>query len=107
MGRLSGLTSKRSIAEALFLEADRDRHQELIDYALFLIREHEDHAPRIDTGEWTITAQEKIDDLRDSLNTDNPHPLRRVEIAHPTLEHREYGAHLERFTGPFPWEKDQ
>ena len=97
----------RTIAEALFLEADRDRHQELIDFALDLIRDHEDHAPRIDSGEWAITAQERVDDLRDSLNIDNPYPLRRVDIMHPNLECREYGARLEPFTGPFPWEKDQ
>ncbi|MCO5730113.1 hypothetical protein [Rhizobium sp. SSA_523] len=95
--------AERSIAERLFLEADQARHQELIDFALDLIRDHEDHAPRIDTGEWTIEAQERIDDLRNLLNLIVDPPLRQVCIVHPTLEHRKYAVHLQPFTGPFPW----
>jgi hypothetical protein len=93
---------EQSIAERLFLEADRDRHQELLDLALDLIRDHEDHAPRIDTGEWSITAQEKIDDLRQHLNIDNPRPLRRVQLDHDSRG--DWYAILDPYPRPFPWD---
>lgn len=92
----------RTIAEALFRDADRARHQELIDLALDLIRDHEDHAPRIDTGEWSIHAQEQIDDLRDFLNLTTDPPLRRVQL--DTDARGDWYAILDALPRPFPWE---
>lgn len=74
-----------SIGEALFREADTARHQELIDLALDLIRDHEAHAPLIDTGEWVIAAQERVDDLQDFLNLTTDPPLRRVVIDYDNI----------------------
>ena len=97
------MTTARTIAEHLFLEADRARHQELIDLALDLIRDHEDHAPRIDTGEWAIGAQERLDDLRDFLNLTTDPPLRRVQI--DCDARGDWCAILDAPPRTFPWEK--
>lgn len=72
------MTSARSIAEALFLEADLAYHDDLIYSAQRMIDEYRDHAPRIDSGEGLITVQERLDDERDLLNQAADPPLRRV-----------------------------
>jgi CO/xanthine dehydrogenase Mo-binding subunit len=94
-----------SIGEALFREVDKARHQELIDLALELIRDHEAHAPRIDTGEWVISAQERVDDLQDFLNLTADPPLRRVEIDYDSGVRR-WCAILEPSTHPLMGKKD-
>lgn len=95
--------AERTIAEALFLEADLARHDDLIWFANYRLRKYRDRAPRIDTGEGLISVQEAIDDERDALNQHEDPPLRRVTIDYD--EHGKPIAVLEPFTGPFPWEQ--
>ena len=97
------MTSTRSIAEALFLEADLAYHDDLIYSAQHMIDEYRDHAPRIDSGEGLITVQDRLDDERELLNKTADPPLRRVTIEWD--DGVDYWAPLlEPFPGPFPWE---
>lgn len=97
--------AERTIAEVLFLEADLARHDDLIWTAQRLINDHQDHAPRIDSGEWTIRAEEEVEDERQTLNQTEDPPLRPVTIE---WDHNVgyWAPFLEPYPRPYPWEKD-
>jgi hypothetical protein len=92
---------ERPIAEVLFLEADRERHADLLYMARAYLERYMENRPRIDSGEGLINVQEKIDDEQWLQNETESPPLRRVTIEY---EDGKPVAVLEPFPGPFPWE---
>ena len=96
--------TERPIAEALFLEADRERHADLLYMARVYLEQYMENRPRIDSGEGLINVQEKIDDEREVQNETEFPPLRQVTIDY---EDGKPVAVLEPYPRPFPWETEQ
>ena len=93
--------TERSIAEALFIEADEAEHDDYFDRAVKMRNAYLDHRPRIDTREDLIYLIQNMDELYEACCREAGRTLRKLKI---DTEDHWLLLTVDPFTGPFPWE---
>lgn len=94
---------ERSIAEALFLEADRAEHEDYWYRCRRRRDEYLENRPPIDTREDLVGLLQDLDDIYEQCCREAGRTLRKVMV---DTEDAYLLLQSGKFTGPFPWEKD-
>lgn len=92
----------KPIGQALAEWADEQLHADFIFHANTIIKRYQDHAPRIDTGEWWVDCEREINAYREVFSEEAGVQLRRLQLESvngqptPVIEPANHGTHGER-----------